>query len=308
MSRKAKAGINLPNGRGQQSFQRLLELAQYAEQLGFDSIWVSDHLVPPDLSRIFGSNARFESLTSLAALSTVTSRIKLGSNVMLPLRHPILVANMVSTLDHASKGRFILGLGVGSHKPEYDTLGLPFNQRGIVLNEMIQALKQLWIGKEASFKGKLFSFNVALEMKPVQSPHPPIWIGGASPAAIRRAARYGDAWIPTDMTVEEYQSLLPVLRDECLRRDGKLNAPSIAANLYASISSSRELARREAEFLSRMTGEKMESVEKWAVIGSPEDAVHRVGAYIDAGVQYFVFSIPPWGKEEAVMRSIRGMF
>jgi alkanesulfonate monooxygenase SsuD/methylene tetrahydromethanopterin reductase-like flavin-dependent oxidoreductase (luciferase family) len=223
---------------------------------------------------------------------------------MLPLRHPILVANMVSTLDHASKGRFILGLGVGSHKPEYDALGLPFNQRGIILNEMIQALKQLWTGKEASFKGKLFRFNVTQEMMPIQSPHPPIWIGGASPSAIRRAARYGDVWIPTDMTVEEYQSLLPVLWEERQKRDRKLNAPSVAANLYASIASSHESAAKEAEFLSLMTGEKLEDVKKWAIIGSFEDAVERIGAYRDAGVQYFIFSIPPWGKEEGVMRAI----
>jgi len=305
MVRKVKAGINLPNGRGQSSFQRLRELAQHAEELDFHSIWLSDHLVPPDLKSIFGSNARFEQLTSLAYLSSSTSRVKLGSNVMLPLRHPIFVASVVATLDHASSGRFILGVGVGSHKAEYDALGLPFGRRGILLDEMIQAIKLLWTGKEVSFHGKLFNFSrVTQETRPVQSPHPPIWVGGASPAAIRRAARHGNAWIPTDMTLQEYESLLPMLWDECAKVGRPTDSLVVAANLYASISTSRELARREAEFLSRMTGESMEDVERWAVIGSVEDAVQHIAQYRDVGVQYFVFSLPPWGKEMAAMRMI----
>jgi probable F420-dependent oxidoreductase len=187
-----------------------VQVAQAAERAGFAFISVNDHvIVPGQLGSAYpytqgGAWAAaehghcFDQLAALAFLAGCTSRLKLLTSVMVvPHRPPIATAKMLATIDVLSGGRLILGVGAGWMKEEFALLGAAFAQRGAVTDEYLQAFKALWTQERPSYAGKHVNFqNVIFEPKPIQKPHPPIWVGGESPAAWRRALRLGDAWYP----------------------------------------------------------------------------------------------------------------
>tara|TARA_B100001013_G_scaffold126509_1_gene73709 strand:+ start:84 stop:1013 length:930 start_codon:yes stop_codon:yes gene_type:complete len=189
----------------------LRTLAQRAESLGFDSAWVSDHIILPrsvDSFYPYAANGvatfrpdedYYEPLAALNFLAGCTQKIRLGTHVLiLPYRNPVLTAKMISTLDVLSEGRFILGAGVGWMEEEFKALGLDtFARRGAVTDEYIQLFKELWTKDNPEFQGEHYQLSESgFQPKPVQKPHPPIWIGGHTNPAIRRAAKYGDGWMP----------------------------------------------------------------------------------------------------------------
>jgi probable F420-dependent oxidoreductase len=186
-------------------------LAQKGEEMGFDIVNVSDHIViPRDIasrypyseSGAFSNRSAGECLEQLSLinyLAGVTSRVRLLTSVMvLPHRNPVLTAKILATADVLSKGRVILGCGVGWMREEFDAIGTEsFDERGAVGDEYIQVFKELWTKDAPEFEGKYASFsNITFSPKPVQKPHPPIWVGGESAPALRRAARLGNAWYP----------------------------------------------------------------------------------------------------------------
>jgi probable F420-dependent oxidoreductase len=187
-----------------------LEVAQAAERAGFAFLSVNDHLVVPGhLGSAYpytqgGAWAAaehghcFDQLTTLAFLAGCTSRIKLLTSVMVvPHRPPIATAKILATIDVLSGGRLILGVGAGWMREEFALLGAPFAERGMVTDEYLEAFKALWIQQRPTYAGKHVTFaDVIFEPKPIQKPHPPIWVGGESPAALRRAVKLGDAWYP----------------------------------------------------------------------------------------------------------------
>jgi probable F420-dependent oxidoreductase len=191
--------------------EALRGLAQAAEDLGFDSIWLSDHVVVPEhiaSSYPYSVDGSFptrpdqpylEPLSALAYLAGMTRRVRLGTHVLiLPYRHPLLTAKMVATIDNLSGGRVDLGIGVGWMREEFEALGQPtYARRGAATDEQVKILKTVWSEEVASFDGEFYSFErLGALPHPIQKPHPPIWIGGHSPAALRRTARYGDGWLP----------------------------------------------------------------------------------------------------------------
>lgn len=190
------------------------DVAEEAEQLGFESVWISDHLMLPahvDTDRypdgklpIRPGTPIFDVWVYLAALSARTSRIRLGTFVyLLALRHPFVSARAIGTLDVVSDGRVELGVGVGWSELEWDAAGLDFSTRGRRLDEAIEVCRGLWTQEEFAFSGECFDFPaMAFEPKPRQKPTPPFLIGGESPAALRRAARVGDGWIGMHHTPE----------------------------------------------------------------------------------------------------------
>jgi probable F420-dependent oxidoreductase len=201
------------------------DFAQAAESLGFHSVWVPEHIVffehfesvypyPPEPGSTdapkppVGSRpALFDPLLSCQALAMHTTTLRVGTAVaLLPLRHPLLWAREVTTLDHFSGGRLELGVGVGWLAEEYAALGVPFHQRGAIADEYLAALRAVWTQEAATFHGRHVDFADALSFpKPVQSPGPPIHIGGESDAALRRVARFGDGWYGWNMTPAQFE-------------------------------------------------------------------------------------------------------
>ena len=204
-------GTSMPSRGDMASPANLRTLAQRAESLGFDSAWVSDHIILPrsvDSFYPYAANGvatfrpdedYYEPLAALNFLAGCTQKIRLGTHVLiLPYRNPVLTAKMISTLDVLSEGRFILGAGVGWMEEEFKALGLDtFARRGAVSDEYIQLFKELWTKDNPEFQGEHYQLSESgFQPKPVQKPHPPIWIGGHTNPAIRRAAKYGDGWMP----------------------------------------------------------------------------------------------------------------
>ena len=179
-------------------------VARTADELGFDAIAVPEHIVVPDdmveLMGPFWSHA----MTVMAFVAGATSRIVVDSSVIvLPYHHPVVLAKAISTLDVLSGGRVRLSIGVGHAEREFEVLGVPFHERGRVTDEYLGAMIELWTSDSPAFEGAHVAFEgIAFEPKPVQSPHPPIWIGGNSEAAMRRAARH-DGWYPWLIEAEE---------------------------------------------------------------------------------------------------------
>ena len=191
--------------------ETLVTLAVRGEELGFSYINVSDHIVIPtniDSTYPYSESGEFtggesgeclEQLTLITFLASRTSRARLLTSVMvLPHRSPVFTAKALASIDVLSGGRLTVGCGVGWLGEEFEAIGAPpFDQRGAVGSEYIQAFKELWTSDTPTFQGKYCSFsNIMFSPKPVQKPHPPIWVGGESPPAMRRAALLGDAWYP----------------------------------------------------------------------------------------------------------------
>ena len=188
--------------------ERMALVAQRAEQLGFESVWVAEHLVFPTEIRsrypysaegvppINPATPLLDPLLVLMQVAARTERIRLGTNVyILPLRHPLAVARMAMTLDVLSNGRLTFGVGLGWLAEEFDAVGIDFASRAARTREYVRALRVLWSEDEPRFSGRFASFGpLKFEPKPVQKPHPPIVFGGESAAALKRAAALGDGW------------------------------------------------------------------------------------------------------------------
>src|SRR6185295_10578654 len=208
-----KYGLTLP-GRGLQATpDNLAIIAKRAEELGYYMVLFGDHLVVPrDITSTYpytadgafpgsSSGEAMEQLTVLAFLAGQTRTIRLVTSVIIvPHRNPLVAAKALATLDVLSKGRVVVGVGVGWMREEFQALGLPpFAERGAVTDEYIRAFKELWTSDNPTFEGKYCRFaDISFLPKPIQKPHPPIWVGGESRRALRRTAQLGNAWYPID--------------------------------------------------------------------------------------------------------------
>ena len=206
-----KYGFTLP-GRGHLATpERLGIIARKGEEFGFDTLLTGDHiLVPKNISSVYpyteggefpgsGSGESMEQITLLSYIAGQTSKIRLVTSVLIvPHRNPLIAAKSLATLDLLSEGRLVVGVGVGWMREEFQALGLPpFEERGAVTDEYIRAFKVLWTEDDPHFEGKYISFDdITFLPKPVQKPHPPIWVGGESRPALRRTAELADGWYP----------------------------------------------------------------------------------------------------------------
>ena len=184
----------------------ILEAARVAERSGFAYVSCSDHVCVP-VSRAAAMGATwYDAGSTLAFVAGATARIRLLSHVLvLPYRHPLVVAKQYGTLDHLSGGRVILGVGSGHLKPEFMVLGADYDRRGRVSDEYIQAIAAAWTSEVARFDGETVAFRDVM-VSPPPARRPPIWVGGNSRAAVRRAARYGDGWVPWEITPTDLTS------------------------------------------------------------------------------------------------------
>jgi probable F420-dependent oxidoreductase len=188
-------GVILPNYGLESSVDGIRRVAELAEELGFDSVWSTEHIiVGPEAVDPYGRV--YDPLVTLGWIAGWTERIGLGTSIVLvPLHNPMRLAKEVATLQELSGGRFTLGVGMGWHRDEFEFMGVPFDGRGRRADEEIRIMRALWKG-ERDFDGEYWSFHdAAFEPRPTQQPE--IWVGGSTPRAIRRARELGDAWHPS---------------------------------------------------------------------------------------------------------------
>jgi probable F420-dependent oxidoreductase len=200
-------GIWLPNCRHLATPETIRGAAVRAEALGYDSVWVSDHVVVPRANVANFGTTIFDPLITLAVVAGATSRVRLGTTVLIvPYRQAVVTAKMVSSLDALSGGRVILGVGAGWVAAESAMLGVPFAERGPMTDEYLRAMQELWTSASPSFSGKYVQFHdLHFEPKPVQRPLP-IWVGGHGKASLRRAAELGAAWHPINRSPDELRA------------------------------------------------------------------------------------------------------
>jgi probable F420-dependent oxidoreductase len=268
-----------------QPAEALRALAVRIEALGFDSIWTSDHIQFHD--------GRLESLTLLSHLAAVTRRVRLGTCVyLLALRHPTIVAKSVATLDILAGGRLVFGVGVGGEFPkEFEACGVPHRERGRRVDEGIEVCRRLWTGSPASFDGRFVRFaDVRLEPPPVQPGGPPIWVGGRSDHALRRAARLGDGWVSYVVTPERYRRSLERIEAFAAEAGRRLEIgrgfePAHLA--FIVIDDDREHAREAAtRYLTRQYNQPFDDlVTKYCVLGPPAQCTDTLARFVEAGVR-----------------------
>jgi probable F420-dependent oxidoreductase len=193
-----KFGVNILNFGPGANPDALLRWAKLAETLGFDSVMICDHVaITPSVGQRY-PEPFYDPFTTLSWLAGQTDRVRLGTTVVvLPYRHPVLMARMVANIDEFSGGRFIFGVGIGNAADEFEVLNQPHNRRGALADDCLGAMLALWNGEGAvDFEGRLINFQGVSSIRTKQLPHPPIWVGGNSPAAFSRTVRFGDAWHP----------------------------------------------------------------------------------------------------------------
>ena len=198
-------GVAIPSYRVPDDPSYIADAAQAAENLGYDSIWLADHLAVPEDYLDYLGPQWYEPVVTASFLAAKTRRVKIGWDVLIiPYRNPLILAKMVATLDSLCEGRVIFAGAAGYVEGEFAGLGLDFHQRGRMTDEYLRIYRELWTQEDPAFEGDYFSFSeVKSSPKPSQKPHPPVWIGGHSGAAIRRAALLGDGWHPLHPSAEE---------------------------------------------------------------------------------------------------------
>ena len=269
-----KYGIALPDFGIYAQKEKLLEISGAAEELGYDSLWVSDHLVIPNTHKSIGDES-LDPIATLTYLSANTRKIKLGTSVIvLPYQNPFVLAKSVATLDELSEGRVILGVGAGWLKDEFDALGVPFNERGSITNEYIEVVKTLWTEDDPEFRGEYVEFSdIKFLPKPLQNPHPPIWVGGGSERAMKRAATHGDGWHPVGLTPPELRKKVLRLMEQI--EDSKRDPGEFTISL-----------RRNLEIT-----DKKDIGENETLRGTPEKIARGIEDYREAGVSHLIFQV-----------------
>lgn len=264
---------------------RFRAVAELAEELGYDSLWAGEHLsfVNPILD--LG--------VALAAFAAVTERILLGAGVLLlPLRHPGLVAKQAASLDYLSRGRLLLGVGVGGEgRKDFEAAGVPREERAARADESIAALRVLFADEPASFAGRFYRFDgVSIRPGPAQEGGPPILVGGRSEAAERRAGRLGDGWLPYLVSPRRFAEGLGRVRAHARAAGREPERLLPAVVLFALLGDDGDATREEARrHLSERYGMQFEpyQIEKLCIAGTPAECVDRVREYVEAGVRHF---------------------
>ena len=231
-----KYGVCLAHYGREISVGELVESIREVELAGFDSLWVTDHVIIPDGVReaqFIYREHMLEAFTMLSYLAAASHRVYLGSSIIvLAYRNPVVMAKMLASIDVLSHGRLIFGAAAGYMDGEFATLNAPFEKRGELSDEYLKIIQTIWAHDRPSFKGKYFNLeNVSTSPRPVQQPRPPIWIGGRSKRAMRRAAELGDVWHPLGLTPKELTDAQAALREICDRRNLTPPGISLRANL-----------------------------------------------------------------------------
>lgn len=272
-------GVTIPNNWGVADPQQVLALGPEAEQMGYDSIWVMDHLFNTGYIRErLEDRPYYHPMAMLSYMSATTSRVTLATSVLvLPYHNPVELAKYAATLDQMSGGRVTLGVGVGAMTEEFEALGIPMERRGSLTNECINLMRELWANTKPEYHSRNWNFSdLYFSPKPTQ-PSIPLWVGGSSPGALRRTARMGDGWHPTGLSPEDFaigRSEIASLAAAAGRDPADITMSArIEVEVHGGPSSQRAASR------ARLPGDDMGAL--------------RAGmeAYGEVGVEHFVLAL-----------------
>lgn len=270
-----------------------LALTEYGvkmEELGFDSIWVWDHI-------LLGVDPNFpivDSLTLLTAIAARTTRIKLSTGILvLPLRNPVLLAKQLSTIDQLSRGRLLMAMAVGWYKREFDAVGVPFEQRGRIMDDSLEILKRFWT--EDMVEGEWGPYKVSAGVmfpKPMQKPRPPLLIGGYVDKVLKRAAEKGDGWLTyfykPEAFVESWEKILKFAEEAGKDPSTMMNGNQLPIMVGKS---RKEVEGPMMEWLNKEfdIAKGSKSTMDSAIMGTVDECVEQLKAHLDVGVQKIIF-------------------
>ena len=260
-----KIGI-IPINVGVRSGERLATIAKKAEEVGLESIWTFEHVVVPvDYASKYPYSAEgkmgatpettfVDPLIALAFAAGQTSTLRFGTGInILPQANPLFLAKQAASIDFVSNGRFMLGLGTGWLREEFDALGVPFERRGARFDDYIVAMKKIWSGEVVEHEGEFVKLSGFKSYPlPVQKPHMPIILGGTSAPAFRRVAKHGDGWFAPSANLDEFKKQLAGLKSECEANDRALESVEITAMWPFSVEGKASLAAYEDLGVSRL--------------------------------------------------------
>ena len=275
-------GLNLPNYGRLGYGDAIVAIAQTAEALGYASLWTNDHvLIPTSRPEPFGNV--LESLTTLSYLAASTSRIQLGTGILvLPQRDPVLVAKQAATISHLSGGRLALAVGVGYIKEEYGYLRADFNNRGRLANEYVSAMRELFESDTPEFHGQHIDYSDVL-FSPRPSPRIPILVGGDSPAALKRAATLGDGWYGLWQSPDQVRTAI-----------AQINAIGRKAQFEVSV-----------RVVTRIVPPRPDSHPETALQGDADAILHKLEQYSNAGVDRIVIEPAPTDLDDFLRQLTR---
>ena len=284
-----KYGVAIPHSNAFATPDAIRAMARAVEDLGFDSVWVSDHIIVPEGS---GYIPEFmdEPLATLAFLAAETRHVSIGTSVLIvPYRDPVFAAKFLSTVDYLSSGRLIVGVGAGWLEQEFDALGVPFAERGPRTDEYLRVFRNLWETETSSFDGRWKSYT-DMRMFPKGAPQRrgtiPIWVGGNGKASIRRAAELGDGWHPINLAPAELATLAATYRAECARF-GKQPGPICLRHMPG--------------------GRTQPGGAAWPRSGTSDEQAADLRAYAEAGLDELMLSLPARTLDELLQQLRRFM-
>ncbi len=274
-----KVGFGIPNNHGVEDPNELVALAVTAERLGYNSVWVREHLFHSTyVAERLGDRPYHDALTVLIAIGTATKTVRLGTSVLvLPWHDPARLGKMIATLDQLSHGRVDFGIGVATTRDEFENLGVEFTTRGKRTDEMLDALQALWTQDTPEHDGTFYRYSgLKFSPKPFQKPYPPILVGGSSPAAHRRVARIGNGWHTFRQTPAQFAEG----REKIIALTKK--AGRDPSTLHYSITVPMKFTGKPPSALVQ---------DRTALTGTDDDIADTMRAYRDAGLDEIIVSV-----------------
>lgn len=296
-----KIGIVLPTYRRLATVENIRRAALLTESMGFDSVWVTDHVVVPATSiDAFGPDF-YEAVAVMSYVAGITKRVQIGAAILIvPYRHPLVLAKMLATADQLSDGRIILGAGLGWLEAESNLLGVPHRKRARMADESLAVMRACWESEQPEFHGEIYDVaDLHFAPRPYANRRLPVLIGGASTAALRRAARLGDGWIGDDQTFEELQTALAQLSRELESAGRGLGEMEIAMRTGLQVASDRK-AITESPSEKGWKSDEFVTAGRTPFRGVREEVVADFKRAAALGVHHLVFEFPVSRGEESM--------
>ena len=298
-----KFGLLLPHFGEHASKEKLLEGSKLAEEVGFDSVWVRDHLVFEPHGEMEKPNRTFyDALTTLTAIGAVTERIELGTGSLIPFRHPLITALMAGTMTQLVGPRLILGFGAGTFDHEFEAIEWGDRDRVELVRSNAEILRKVFTENDVDYTDDNFTFaNITIEPKPVGG-RVPFWYCGATPRSARLAVEFCDGWMPGRISLATMAKRIDTMRELSDKQDKPM--PTIAVIPPTSIEETRDEALKyvnipgllawanKSKFAVKPpsgTFETVEDLEGQLIVGSPDEAVAEIKKFQDLGTQHLVF-------------------